>query len=83
MNLSNSLLRLTPNALTLAILMGVSGCSEAPQQEVAATTLPQGDPIQGEPIEATPTPPLEGELTDSPEINLINQATEDLSLIHI
>ena len=49
MNLSNSSLRLTPNALTLAILMGVSGCSEAPQQEVASTTLPQGDPIQESP----------------------------------
>ena len=77
MNLSNSLLRLTPNALTLAILMGVSGCSEAPQQEVASTTLPQGDPIQGEPIEATPTPALESELTDPPETHLA------LSLIHI
>ena len=80
MNLSNSLLRLTPNALTLAILMGVSGCSEAPQQEVASTTLPQGDPIQGEPIEATPTPALENELTDSPETNLANQATEDMAV---
>ena len=56
MNLSKSSLRLTPNALTLAILMGVSGCCEAPQQEVTSTTLQQGDPIQGEPIEATPTP---------------------------
>ncbi len=80
MNLSKSSLRLTPNALTLAILMGVSGCSEAPQQEVTSTTLPQGDPIQGEPIEATPTPPLEGELTDSPETNLANQATEDMAV---
>jgi hypothetical protein len=79
MNLSNSLLRLTPSALTLAILMGVSGCSEAPQQEVASTTLPQGDPIQGEPIEATPTPALESELTDSPETHLANQATEDMA----
>ncbi len=80
MNLSKSSLRLTPNALTLAILMGVSGCSEAPQQEVTSTTLPQGDPIQGEPIEATPPPPLEGELTDSPETNLANQATEDMAV---
>ena len=78
MNLSNSLLRLTPNALTLAILMGVSGCSEAPQQEVASTTLPQGDPIQGEPIEATPTPTLESEL-DPPETHIANQATEDMA----
>ena len=60
--------------------MGVSGCSEAPQQEVTSTTLPQGDPIQGEPIETTPTPPLEGELTDSPETNLANQATEDMAV---
>ena len=78
MNLSSPLLCLTPNALTLAILMGVSGCSEAPQQEVASTTIPQGDPIKGETIEATPTPPLESKLTDSPETNLANQATEDM-----
>ena len=79
MNLSKSSLRLTPNALTLAILMGVSSCSEAPQQEAASATIPQGDPIQGEPIEATPTSPLQSDLTDSPETNLANQATEDMT----
>ena len=64
MNLSKSSIRLTPNALTLAILMGVSGCSEAPQQEV--TSSPFHKVTQFRRAHRGHTyPPLEGELTDS------------------
>ena len=60
--------------------MGVSGCSEAPQQEVASPPFHKVTPFRGAHRGRT-YPALENELTDSPETHLASQATEDMAVL--